>query len=155
MIEPLAHRVNRIGWHVQLHLRADQIVAMAGLIEGLPATLVFDHLGRMPQPQGVRHPAFDFLRRMIDKGRTWVKLSGPYLNSTIGPPRFPDVKPIAAAFIEHAPERCVWGSDWPHPTEPHVKPDDAELFDLFQEWNPSEPTRRQILVDNPEKLYGF
>ena len=155
MIEPLAHRAHRLGWHVQLHIRAEQIVEMAPLIGKLPGTIVFDHMGRMPQPQGNRHPAFDILRRFLDTGRAWVKLSGPYLDTQVGPPRYADVKPVAHALAEHAPERCLWGSDWPHPTEPNVKPDDAVLFDLLQDWSLNETVRHRILVENPAALYGF
>jgi len=155
MIEPLAHRVARLGWHVQLHLRGDQVVEMADLIDNLPGTLVFDHMGRLPQPQGARHPAMAILKREIDKGRAWVKLSGPYLDTQTGAPRYADVKAVARELAMHAPERCVWGSDWPHPTEPTEKPDDAVLLDLLQEWAIDEATRRRILVDNPAKLYGF
>ena len=155
MIEPLAVRVHRLGWHVQLHLRGDQIVEMAGLIARLPATLVFDHMGRMPQPEGIRHPAFDIVRRFLDGGRAWVKLSGPYLDTKEGAPRYADVTPVARALAGHAPERCVWGSDWPHPTEPNVKPDDAALFDMLQAWAPDETVRHRILVANPAALYGF
>ena len=155
MIEPLAHRVHRLGWHVQLHLRAEQIVAMADLIASLPGTIVFDHMGRLPQPEAIHHPAFAIVMRLIDAGRAWVKLSGAYLDTRAGAPRYEDVKPVARAFAERAPERCVWGSDWPHPTEPTTKPDDAVLFDLLQEWAPDEHTRTRILVDNPAELYGF
>jgi predicted TIM-barrel fold metal-dependent hydrolase len=155
MIEPLAHRVARIGWHVQLHLRAEQIVEMADLIGNLPGTIVFDHMGRMPQPHGPNHPAMAIVKREIDKGRAWVKLSGPYLDTKTGAPRYADVKAVARELARHAPERCVWGSDWPHPTEPHDKPDDAVLFDLLQEWALDENTRHRILVENPAKLYGF
>jgi predicted TIM-barrel fold metal-dependent hydrolase len=155
MIEPLAHRAHRLGWHVQLHLRGEQIVAMEALIERLPGTIVFDHMGRLPQPEGTRHAALRVLKKMLDKGNAWVKLSGPYLDTKIGPPRYADMKPIVRALIEHAPQRCVWGSDWPHPTEPHSKPDDAELFDLFQEWAVDEVTRLRVLVSNPAELYGF
>ena len=155
MIEPLAHRAHRLGWHVQLHLRGEQIVEMASLIERLPGTIVFDHMARLPQPEGTRHAALRVVKRMLDKGNAWVKLSGPYLDTKIGPPRYADMKPVARALVEHAPERCVWGSDWPHPTEPHSKPDDAELFDLFQEWSVDEVTRLKVLVSNPAELYGF
>ena len=155
MIERLAHRVHRLGWHVQLHLRAEQIVEMAGLIESLPGTVVFDHMARLPQPEGTRHAALRVVKKLIDKGNAWVKLSGPYLDTKIGPPRYADIKPVARALVEYAPERCVWGSDWPHPTEAHSKPDDAVLFDLFQEWMVEEVTRLRVLVSNPAKLYGF
>jgi predicted TIM-barrel fold metal-dependent hydrolase len=155
MIEPLAARVADLGWHVQLHLKGDQIVDMAQLIRRLPAQVVFDHLGRVPQPFGVRHPAHDIVRERLDAGRAWVKLSGPYLDTQTGSPRYADIKPVARGYVETAPERLVWGSDWPHPTERHTKPDDAVLLDLLQEWVPDEPTRRRILVDNPAVLYGF
>jgi predicted TIM-barrel fold metal-dependent hydrolase len=155
MIEPLAHRVSRIGWHVQLHLRGEQIVEMSEMIDRLPGTIVFDHMGRLPQPQGTHHPAMAILKREIDKGRAWVKLSGPYLDTKTGAPRYADVKSVARELAKYAPERCVWGSDWPHPTEPHDKPDDAVLFDLLQEWALDEGTRHKVLVDNPAKLYGF
>jgi predicted TIM-barrel fold metal-dependent hydrolase len=155
MIEPLAHRVSRIGWHVQLHLRAEQIVEMEDLLARLPGTLVFDHMGRMPLPAGPRHPAMAIVKRLIDKGHAWMKLSGPYLETQTGGPRYADSKPVARALVDHAPQRCVWGSDWPHPTEPTAKPDDAALFDLLQEWVPSEEARHAILVENPAALYGF
>jgi predicted TIM-barrel fold metal-dependent hydrolase len=155
MIEPLARRVAELGWHVQLHLRGEQIVEMAELIERLPGTVVIDHMARLSQPEGTRHPALGVVKKLLDSGRGWVKLSGPYLDTKIGPPRYADIKPAARALIEHAPERCVWGSDWPHPTEPHTKPDDAVLFDLLQEWALDEPTRHKILVTNPATLYGF
>jgi D-galactarolactone isomerase len=155
MIEPLARRIQQFGWHTQLHLRGDQIVDMAGLIERLPGTLVIDHMGRLPQPVGTAHAAFEVVRRLIDSGRTWVKLCGPYLETKSGAPRYADIRAVAHAYVEHAPERCVWGSDWPHPTERDTKPDDAVLLDLLQEWAGGEDERRRVLVDNPAALYGF
>jgi D-galactarolactone isomerase len=92
---------------------------------------------------------------LIDKGRTWVKVSGAYSNSKIGPPSYPEATKIAQAFVKAAPERLVWGSDWPHPGQREKKPDDALLFDLLTEWAPDEATRNRILVQNPEALYGF
>jgi len=155
MIEPLAQRVADLGWHVQLHLKGDQIVELAALIRRLPTPVVFDHMGRIPQPFGIRHAAFDIVRERLDAGRAWVKLSGPYLDTQTGSPRYADMKPVARGYIDTAPERLVWGSDWPHPTERDTKPDDAVLLDLLQEWVPDEPTRRRILVENPAALYGF
>jgi D-galactarolactone isomerase len=155
MIEPLARRIAERGWHTQLHLRGEQIVAMAALIERLPGTVVIDHLGRVPQPEGTAHAAFKAMRRLIDGGRAWVKLSGVYLDTRVGPPRYADATRVAREYVKAAPERCVWGSDWPHPTERAAKPDDAVLMDLLQEWARDEPTRRRILVENPAALYGF
>ena len=151
MIEPLAKRVEPLGWHVQIHLRADQIVAAAELLQRLPGTIVFDHLGRL-SPAGTEDPAFATIRRMLDGGRAWMKLSGAYMFDT--PPHYANAAPIAQAYIAAAPERMVWGSDWPHPTE-RDKPDDAVLFDLVADWAPDAKTRQRILVDNPAMLYGF
>ena len=83
-----------------------------------------------------------------------MKLGGAYLNTEVGPPKYPDATRVAQAFVKAAPERLVWGSDWPHPSE-KTKPDDALLFDLLAEWAPDEVTRDRILVSNPQALYGF
>jgi D-galactarolactone isomerase len=156
MIEPLSKRVNELGWHVQIHMRGDQIVDAADLWPRLASPIVFDHLGRLPQPAGVEHAAFGIISRLIDKGRTWVKLSGAYLDTKVGPPGYADATRVAQAYVKAAPERLVWGSDWPHPTESSAhKPDDAVLFDLLAAWAPDEAIRRRILVDNPQELYGF
>ena len=155
MIEPLANRVHELGWHTQLHLRADQVVAMAQLIDRLPGTVVFDHMGRLPQPEGTSHPAFALIRRWLAQGRTWVKLSGPYLDTPRSGPRYPEATAIAREYVKAAPDRLVWGSDWPHPTETEAKPDDRGLYDLLDEWAGDPPTLRRILVDNPAALYNF
>lgn len=156
MVEPLAHRVHALGWHVQLHWSADQIVEHAPLLERLPGAVVFDHLARMPQPDPLAHPAFAIVRRLLDNGRTWIKLSGAYLNSGVGAEGgYADTETIAQAWVRQAPERMVWGSDWPHSTEPVDKPDDAALFDLLARWTPDEATRKRVLVDNPAQLYQF
>ena len=156
MIAPLSKRVNDLGWHVQIHMRADQIVAAADLWPRLPSAIVFDHLGRLPHPAGIDHPGFAIIRALIDKGRTWVKLSGAYLDTKVGAPSYADATKVALALVNAAPERLVWGSDWPHPTEASAhKPNDAVLFDLLSQWAPDERTRHRILVDNPEALYGF
>jgi D-galactarolactone isomerase len=149
MIEPLARRVEPLGWHVQIHLRADQIVAAADMLQRLPAIVVFDHLGRV---SGTGDPAFTVIRRMLDRGRTWMKLSGAYMMAE--PPAYAEAGVVARAYVAAAPERMVWGSDWPHPTESQ-KPDDAVLFDLLADWAPDTATRHRILVDNPATLYSF
>ena len=154
MIEPLAKRIVGLGWHVQIHMSADQIVEHAALFDRLAAPIVFDHVGRLPPQTGLTHPAFVVIRRLLDGGRTWMKLSGAYLNTLSGPPAYADASAIARAFAQVAPERMVWGSDWPHVTE-RTKPDDAVLFDLLAEWVPDPVDRRRVLVDNPAALYGF
>ena len=155
MIEPLAKRIAELGWHVQLHMTAEQIVDHAEMLRRLPTPIVFDHMGRLTLPAGPDHPAFGILLALVDKGRAWVKISGAYLNTKVGPPGYADATRIAQAYVKAVPERLVWGSDWPHPSEPEHKPDDAALFDLLATWAPDETMRRRILVTNPEALYGF
>jgi D-galactarolactone isomerase len=157
MVEPLAKRVADLGWHVQFVLRGHQIAEHAELLSRLPAQLVFDHMGLPTQPAGIDDASFVFLRSLIDRGRTWIKLSGAYINSKIGPPDYPEATKIAQELVKVAPERIVWGSDWPHPGEQGkpALPDDGLLFDLLAAWAPQESARRRILVENPESLYGF
>jgi predicted TIM-barrel fold metal-dependent hydrolase len=156
MLEPLSKRVNDLGWHVQIHMLGDHIVENADLLQRLPAPIVFDHLARIPQPAVVGDPSFALVVKLLDKGRTWVKLSGAYQDTRTGPPAYADVSKVARAYVKAAPERLVWASDWPHPTEKvDAKPDDAILFDLLADWAPNEAIRNRILVDNPAALYGF
>ncbi len=156
MIEPLAKRIAPLGWHIQFNMEGDQVVELAEVLRRLPTSMVFDHLGNPPLPAGIEHPSHAIILELINKGRTWVKLSGAYSNTKIGPPDYPDATRIAQAFVKAAPERLVWGSDWPHPTMPdNNKPDDALLFDLMTVWAPDEKVRNRILVTNPEVLYGF
>ncbi|SEK05532.1 amidohydrolase family protein [Paraburkholderia diazotrophica] len=155
MVEPLAWRVAELGWHVQLHWTAAQIVEHQALLARLPLTIVFDHCARLPLPDGATHAAFTTVRRLVDAGRAWVKLSGPYLDSIDGlDARYIDVAPTARAWIAAIPDRLVWGSDWPHATETH-KPADPMLLDLLGEWADDETTRERILTDNAARLYGF
>ncbi|HXW24183.1 MAG TPA: amidohydrolase family protein [Xanthobacteraceae bacterium] len=154
MLEPLSQRVNDLGWHIQINAKPELIVEIEALLLRLPSPLVFDHLAHVPRDAGVESPAFKTMRKLIDKGGTWVKLSGAYQDTKVGPPTYADATPVAHAYVKAAPERMVWGSDWPHPTEKD-KPDDAVLFDLLAQWAPDEATRRRILVENPEALYGF
>jgi D-galactarolactone isomerase len=155
MVEPLAKRVVNFGWHVQLNVEGEQIVEFEAMLRRLPTQLVFDHLAHPPLPAGIDHRSHAIVRDLIDKDRAWVKLSGAYSNSKVGPPSYPEATTIAQAFVKAAPERLVWGSDWPHPGVRETKPDDALLFDLLTEWAPEEATRNMILVRNPEVLYGF
>ena len=154
MIEPLAKRIADYGWHIQLNMPYDKIVEHADMLRRLPTSLVFDHLGKPPEDEGVKHPSHAVIRDLLDKRRAWVKISGAYMNTHVGPPTYADATLVAQAFVKAAPERLVWGSDWPHPS-PKVKPDDALLFDLLSVWAPDEVTRNRILVNNPQDLYGF
>jgi predicted TIM-barrel fold metal-dependent hydrolase len=154
MIEPLSKRINDLGWHIQIHMKGEQIAGIEDLLLRVPSPIVFDHLGRLAQPNALDSPGFKTISKLIDKGKTWVKLSGAYQDSKVGPPSYSDTIPVARAYIKAAPQRVVWASDWPHPTEKE-KPDDAVLFDLLGEWAPDPASRTFILVQNPATLYGF
>jgi len=116
MIEPLAKRVVELDWHIPFNAEGGQVVELADILRRLPTQMVFDHLGNPTLPAGVDHPSHGILRRLVDKGRTWIKLSGAYSNSKSGPP-YPEATRTARAWVAAAPERLVWGSDWPHPSE--------------------------------------
>ncbi len=155
-LKPLAPRLAELGWTCQINMRPKQIEDSADLLASLPGRLVFDHLAQVPQPGGLDSAPYRIIRGLLDRGRTWVKLSGPYVSSKEGPPGYADAGAVAAAYVQAAPERMVWGSDWPHPTEPKEhKPDDARLFDLFAGWVGGDAASKRILVDNPAALYGF
>lgn len=156
MLEPLAQRIAPLGWHVQLHWRADQIVAQRALLERLPCPLVFDHMARVPASAGEHDAAFGVVRGLVQQGRAWVKLSGPYLNSAEGiATGYADCGALARAWVREAPERLVWGSDWPHVTEKTHPPETSMLLGLLARWVPDEATRQRILAANPAALYGF
>ena len=101
-----------------------------------------------------RSPLFAQIRRLIDSGKTWIKLVAPYDASKVGPPRYADSGALARAYIGAAPERVVWGTNWPHLGE-DPKPDDAAMSDLLADWAPEAAMRDRILVKNPALLYGF
>jgi D-galactarolactone isomerase len=154
MIEPLAKRIAPLNWHVQLNMPPEQIVEHAEMLKRLPAQIVFDHMGQPPRPNPVQHPSHRIIRELLDQRRAWIKISGAYFNSDIGHPTYAGANELAQAFVMAAPERVVWGTDWPHPSS-KVHPDDAALLDLLLVHAPDEATRKRILVTNPEALYGF
>jgi predicted TIM-barrel fold metal-dependent hydrolase len=155
MVEPLAARIASLGWHLQLHWTADQIVEHEVMLKRLPTPIVLDHMTRLPQPLGLAHPAVKIVEHLLAQGRTWIKLSGAYLDSQVGEAGdFLDIDAVARHWIATAPNRLVWGSDWPHPTET-IKPNDANMLDMLARWTTERSVIEQILVNNPNELYGF
>ena len=144
-----------LGWHVQLQFDGGEMEARAPLIARLPCDVVVDHLGRFHDPVPHSAPPVKALLRLLESGRVWVKASSPYGVSRSGPPDYADVAAIARALIAAAPERIVWGSNWPHPNAPEPKPDELALLDLLADWAPDAELRRAILVENPARLYDF
>jgi predicted TIM-barrel fold metal-dependent hydrolase len=151
MIEPLAKRISGLGWHVEINASAEQVRAAIPVWKSLPAPVVFDHMGHVPAPA---EPVFAAIAELLQRGKCWIKLSGAYMDTKVGAPTYADRGEVAKAYIKEAPERLVWGTDWPHPTTTN-KPDDAVLLDLLAQWCPNEAVLRRILVDNPAELYRF
>ena len=152
MLETLAARVTDLGWHIQIYAFENQVLAGADVWKRLSCPVVFDHLGSVADSS---HPAFGVIAGLLQQGKAWVKLSAFYHESKVGPPTYADSGEVVKAYVKEAPERVVWGSNWPHPSEKTNKPDDALLLDLIAEWVPNEAVRNRIFVDNPAVLYGF
>ena len=150
-----ARLVAPLGWHIQIlpDLGGSSLEAAESVLKTLPCPLVLDHLAYVPQPEGIQSARWAAVRRLLDGGNTWVKLSGAYITSQIGRPNYVDTHGIARELIRVAPERLVWGTDWPHTLVSDALPDDAQLVDDFADWAPSKPLRQRILVDNPSVLY--
>lgn len=145
----LAPRIDVLGWHAQLHMTPAQIVEHRDLLAALPCRLVFDHMARL-SGTAADDPAWDIVASLLQAGRTWVKLSGHYLARDAATARA-----TARRLAALAPERMVWGSDWPHPTEMPAPPDTRDTIAALQDWLPDAALRRRVLVDNPAQLYGF
>lgn len=155
MLEAMARLAAGMGWHVQVFAHPAQLVAMAQLLASLPAQLVIDHLGYADPADGDGGAATAVVRGLLDAGNTWVKLSGIYMRSQDGAPDYGDVHALGKALVRQAPERLVWGSDWPHTTQPAGSVDDADLLDVLARWCQSGDDWQRVLVDNPARLYGF
>jgi len=155
ILETMSARVAPFGWHVQLQLDGRNLPERETILKRLKSTLVIDHVGKFLEPVPLDHPGFKVLHRLVDGGRTWVKLSAPYEVSKVGPPTYDDVGKLAKALAKAAPERMLWATNWPHPTPGAPVPDDAWILDMLLDWIPDESARRKALVENPAQLYGF
>ncbi|MFZ0426047.1 MAG: amidohydrolase family protein [Xanthobacteraceae bacterium] len=141
------------GWHIAIHTGGDGLVELYDFIRSIDATVVIDHIGRVDVGEGLKGKAFGVLRRLLDTGNVWVKLSGTDRISKQAYP-YADAVPFARDLAMHAPERVVFGTDWPHPNHNAI-PNDGELVDLIPEIAPDAKTRQLMLVDNPARLFGF
>ena len=156
VFDALAARVQEFGWHVNLQIDGRTFPELEPRLRKVKGDLVIDHVGKFLEPVTPDHPSFRAMLRLLDSGRTWVKLSAPYEVSKVGRPLYGDVGALAKALVRAAPDRMMWASNWPHPSATDAnRPDDAELLDLLLDWAPDEATRRKILADNPARLYGF
>lgn len=151
----LAARVAPFGWHIQMQMDGRFLSEREAALATLPCPLVIDHNGKFLEPVGLDHPGYAALCRLLDNGRTWLKTSGVYETSKIGPPGYADVAVLPKALIARYPARCVWATNWPHPSKPGNPPDDSNLVDLFAAWCGSRAVLEQVLVENPAALCGF
>jgi D-galactarolactone isomerase len=151
----MAARVPPFGWHLNVQFDGRDFEQFEERLAQAPSRIVIDHTGKFLEPVPPEHPGFKALLRLIDTGRTWVKLAAPYETSKLGPPTYDDVGRLAKALARAAPERMLWASNWPHPTQGVTAPDDAVLLDMLLDWLPDDAARRKALADNPAELYGF
>ncbi len=150
----IVERVVPFGWHVVLHFDSKDIPRYSAMLDDMPCPFVIDHMGRVATDEGLDQAAFESLLALLNDDRAWVKISGAERLTSEGTPPYDDVVPFARALIAAAPDRVLWGTDWPHPNVRHM-PDDGDLVDLLASYAPDEETLRRILVTNPETLYDF
>jgi 2-pyrone-4,6-dicarboxylate lactonase len=152
----LAERLKELRWHLQFFMDLRKLPDAEQKLAGLKIDIVIDHFGRVRADDGTAAPAFQTLLRLLRRENVWAKLIGPYFLSDQAP-QYADVTPFAQAVVKAAPDRVVWGTDWPHPAAAHGKlmPNDGVLADIAAEWVPDEAQRKKVFVDNPARLYGF
>jgi D-galactarolactone isomerase len=150
----VAARIAPHGWHIQLQMNGRELADRLTTLLALPAPLVVDHVGRYMPPVSPDDERFHVLLRLLDTGRCWVKLSAPYESALDPSHEYLEVGRLVHALVEHAPERMLWATNWPHPGQPDP-PSLDELRRLAFEWMPDDAVRHRILVQNPAELYTF
>lgn len=155
-VERLARRIEPLGWHLQFLIDITRFEGFAARLSRLPVPCVLDHMGHFPARLGPAEPSFRDLLALMREGRTWAKVSGPNRLSGCDSAPFTDVEPLVRALVEAAPDRLVFGTDWPHTRLKTSMPDDGVLVDEFFRWIDDDAAIAQkILVDNPRRLYRF
>ena len=150
----LAAKVKPFGWHMEFLMHVDEFPDLDSMLANFPVPTVYGHLGYMKTDHGTGNPGFQALLRMMQAGRAWVKLTGPYRISAQLLPHA-DTDEYAHALLAAAPAQVVWGSDWPHVMVKTPMPNDGDLADMLEAWVPDAALRKQVLVDNPARLYDF
>jgi predicted TIM-barrel fold metal-dependent hydrolase len=153
-LKKLAQKVKPFGWHMEFLAHVDEFPDLDNMLDGFPVDTVYGHLGYMKTDKGIAHPGFQALLRLMKAGKAWVKLTGPYRISLQTMPHA-DTDVYAHELIKAAPQQVVWGSDWPHVMVKGAMPNDGDICDLLGNWVLDANVRKQVLVDNPARLYGF
>lgn len=147
-------KVAHLPWHVELHFDARDLLEYERMLDEIPLPVVIDHMGRTPVAGGLDQLPFQaLLAKLGESEHLWVKVSGAERISRDGPP-FADAAPFASACIEAAPDRVLWGTDWPHPNV-GIMPNDGDLVDLIPQLALTMEMQQRLLVDNPARLFGF
>jgi 2-pyrone-4,6-dicarboxylate lactonase len=157
MLREVGKQIAPYGWHIEMLVNLDEAGDFAPLLSSLGVPVVLGHLG---YPKGkaaswTQTRAFEDLLRLLEGGRCWIKLTGPYRITVENDTPYSDVDAPARKLVAAAPHRLVWGTDWPHAMKKSRMANDGELADLLERWVPDAGTRKRILVDNPAELYGF
>lgn len=152
-MKTVLERVRPLGWHLVIHVNAEDVISYAEFFDAIKMDIVVDHMGRVPTTEGVGQHAYKILLERMQRDNWWMKVCGSERIS-MGPP-FYDAVPFAQGFIEIAPDRILWGTDYPHPNIKKYMPNDADLLDLVPLIARDESVQKKILVDNPARLYGF
>lgn len=152
--DALVNRIVPLGWHVVLHFDAKDLVDFGDMLRKLPVPFIIDHMGRVPTSAGLDQAPFKILLDTARMDNCWVKICGAERISAAGPP-FTDAVPFAQAVLAVAPDRTLWGTDWPHPNIKRHMPNDGDLVDLIPLFMPDAGLRQAVLVDNPHRLYQF
>ena len=144
-------RIKGRGWHVVLHVYGSDVIPLSEMMRALPLPFVVDHMGRMPAKDGVEQAPLRALLELARRDNCWIKVCGA---ERIDFPPYDKAVPIARAIVQAAPDRVMWGTDFPHPNPSHAC-DEADLVDLVPQMAPDAALQRKLLVDNPARLYGF
>jgi predicted TIM-barrel fold metal-dependent hydrolase len=155
-VRRMADRIAPLGWHILFHFKNNGILPYAGLLAGLPVPVVLDHFGGIdPATGGTDQDSFRIVSELLRSGNGWIKMSAVEKVSHQSYP-FDDAAEIATVLISLAPDRIMWGTDWPHPSVgPQGPTNDGDLVDLIPTYAPDAAVQRKILVENPARLYGF
>jgi predicted TIM-barrel fold metal-dependent hydrolase len=154
-IPDLAARIAPLRWHIEFLFPGRDIIALMPTLAAVKVPISIAHFAYQPATGGVSAPGFKALIELMRRGNTWMKISGANRVSATDLPPYDDVRPMAEALIEAAPDRIMWGTDWPHPNKYLVNPNDGDLVDAFGDWVTDEAMRRRIMVDNPAEFYRF
>jgi 2-pyrone-4,6-dicarboxylate lactonase len=155
LIKAMAAVVKPFGWHLQVHVaNSSEIAEHEKELMAAPVPLVFDHMVSTRGSEGVGAPGFQALLRLLkQRDDCWVKISSWYRRSDNGPPDYSDMKALAQALVDARPDRCVFGTNWPHPVWHGDMPNDGDLISMFCDWITDPEARRKVLSANPARLY--